>query len=635
LPSRPHAPRIRGLARAGDKRSRALGRLAVGAAAIAVGFGAGARVRRPLARGAIGLVLLDVACNAPTARDIVVNALDVAEQRARNQRGLVLARLGRSLGRAHQPLSRVRDDLRSVLELSPAADSAAPTAIALERLERIGALLRDSRFLREELGDDRGNLPLFGGHAARITRDRESPLTYGSGASLPRALPRRVRRGVRHVGLVFNEVRLLHSRDIERSVFEYTLISRALLVCLAPWLGGWTAAPTPLFETGVAGDLAWGGMAVVSVVTAVRTPQVVELAMEDSATGRRLRTRLLRLEVPLAVAGLVLMPTWTVAVFAAGWTNWWQRQTLRLRFSWPKLAGFVAAVVALQQVGLARASVPLPDAAGETALSLLAILVIGASYGAMLPLALATAISVVLGDTRRSLSAARRARDELLVCARDLEAAADSLRPLAASVPAAERAAAGARQAARQLERSADTLGRRGLFVSQVLSELADEATVRSFAPRHGSREHERRVIAAEAMAEPPPAYVGEPIYSPRALQNARLRTQGKARRVRALLEWALNEADRHGTGGIRVLLSLDGDRLVARVANRSRPGVHAVAGLAGEGAAELRRLVKQLPDGRAELRGEAPPSEVGIATGPDWFVVRVSWSAAGLEVPQ
>jgi len=608
-------------------------RLAVAMAAVGVGVIAGSRLRRWPSRAICGVLVLDVVCNAAQARTIVARALRAAAEREREQQDLAAARLGRALGAAHQPLSSAQPHLRALLAVQPAGPWGAPATLALQRLELLGQLLDESRPLREALADDTGRLPVVGGHAARVPlRDGDPLKLYGAADAIPAALPRRAQRGLRQIGLVLDEVRLLHSAEIERTILIYTLVSRAALVCLAPLLGAWSAAPAPVAATGPIGDLVWAAMAAASLATAVRAPAIVEGVMEDSAAGARLRSRLLRVEVPLTAAGLVLCPAWTVVVFATGSTNWWQRQTLGLEFSWRKFGAFVVAVVGLQQVGLAHAGVPLGSAAGETALALLALFVTGGSYGAMLPLAIATGMAVVIGDSRRSLSAARRARDELLSCARALEATADSLRSISPDAPVAARAASTARQAAHQLERSADLLGRRGLFASQVLAELADEAVVRSYLPRSGSPALERLRLAAEDAGEAPPANAGEPIWTPSTLRHARLNSQTDARKVRAALEWALNESHRHGTASVRVLFAVENERLVMRVGNRMRPVEHQQPGLASEGDREFQRVVRRLPNGHPEHRGVASPSELGLSAGPDWYVVRASWSAKGLE---
>jgi len=586
------------------------------------------RSAAPGLAGATGLLAVTVVGNAAGARDVLAQALRAASEREGHQRSLEQARFGRALASAHDDLAAVDPALRQLIASGGPGPWEAPAKAALRQLERIGDQLRASRPLRDALADEQGRLPVFGGHAAHVPSRKARPLKrYGDLSAVPTELPERLRRAVRQVGLVLDEVRLLHTADIERSVFVFTLVARAGLVSLTPMLSSWSFVRIDWSPQIIA---VWGVAATISLATALRATEIVDLAMEDTTAGVRHRRRLLVLEVPVAVAGLLFAPAWTVAVFVSGWTNWWQRQTPGLEFDWRKLAAFVVAVASLQQAGLHLAGLPTGEAVAETALTMAAVLVTGSSYGAMLPLAFATGVGVIFGDSRRSLSAARRARDELLRCARELEVTAAAIVAAAPEAPVTAQAAATARQAARQLERSADRLGRRGLLASHVLVDLADEAVVRSYLPRWRTVELDRAQAAAAEASEPPPAYAGEPLFEPPDLRVTRLREQRIARRLRLLLEHALNEGHRHGTGGVRVLIERHGDRLVLQVANRPRSATS--TGLAQEGSQALKKLAEDLPDGRLERAQEVVPEEVGIPAGPPWWVIEVSWSVSTLE---
>jgi hypothetical protein len=353
--------------------------------------------------------------------------------------------------------------------------------------------------------------------------------------------------------------------------------------------------------------------------------------MRDAPDARRLRWWLLALEGPLSVAALVTTPAWTVVIFAAGATHWWQRQTERLRFDWCKLAAYVVAVVALQQVGLARADVP-PDAAAlETLVTLMAIFVIGSSFGAMLPLSVATAFDVVVGDGRRSYAAAQKARVELLECAANLHKTAGALEWLT-DAPAVRNAARTSRHAALHLERVTDALARGELMASHGLDDLAYEALALSLVPAYESTVHKKALALARSEGRPPPVAGGEPLFDPSGLRNARLREQKVARALRALIERALNEAGRHGQGTVRVQFAHTGDRLVLTVANLSRGD--ATKGIAHEGDRALNGLTRKLPGGVREPSRLVPAQELGLPGGRSWWMVRVTWSAASLEEP-
>jgi hypothetical protein len=501
-------------------------------------------------------------------------------------------------------------------------------------LDLIGLALRETRAIRDALVDVDGRLPVIGGHAARVeTRPDEQMSFHGGLEDLRRRLPWPSRRLLHQARLIMEEVRLLHNAEIEVAVLRFTLISRAILVASAPFLGDWTFAKVPLHGASTSANTVWGISTFLAVITALRAETVVDTAMTDSAHARRFRWRLLGVELPVSAVGLLLCPAWPVAVFASGWTNWWQRQTAHLRFDWTKLAIFVLTVVGLQQVGLALEGVAQPAAAGETAITLFAILVLGASYGAMLPLTIATIVDLVVDDGSRQLRADVDARDQLLKCARDLQATADTLQGLVRSAPAASRASATAAQAARALERAADRAARRAGATSQVLGELVNEAAIRSFLLRHETTTYEHEERRTAERGESPPAYIGGQVFTPRTLRAARVRRARDARRVRAVLECALNEAASHGTGGVRVLVTREDERLRFVGANQTKQAHEQRSGLAGEGAHELRRLAERLPDGHLDT----PPawgsaSDAGLPGDTRWWIVSFSCDAAILE---
>lgn len=595
--------------------------------------GSGAAAAVALARGRNGTTVATVllggafAVAARRSREIMADAVEIAHAREEEQLRLARARLGQALSGAHDAVNAVGADLgAALLEAPPEAEWRAPGLAALRRLDAIGFVLRGSRELREVLSDEHGRLPIVGGHARQIRSETTLKPYHGTLGGLP--LP--LRGAVRQVGLVLDEVRVLHNADIERSVFVMTLASRAALVTLAPLLGGWTVARVPLEGGWRLADAGWVAASAIAVVTAAFAPSLVDRAMEDSAPGRQTRGRQLRIEVPIAVAAAFLSPCWTVVVFASGWTNWWQRQTPHLAFDWRKLAAFVAAVVALQSAGLAVQGVGPGAASREIALALLAIAVTGGSYGAMLPLSAWTALSVLIGDSQRSLRTLRGARDEMLACARDLDVAADAITVAAPDAPTALRAAATARQAARQLDRAADRAARRGLLASQVAAEVAGEAIARSYLPRRRSRELEglRRAATARGAAEP--AYATEPIFDPPGLANARVRRQRAARVLRSFIEHALNEAGVHGTGAVRILWIAEGEVLVVRVGNRMRAGEDD-GGTGGEGGKALTRLGRRLPRGDV-TRGERPPRDLRVPGDGKWWTIELRCAAEVLE---
>jgi hypothetical protein len=523
----------------------------------------------------------------------------------------------------------VEPELRALLR-DPECSTAMAARIeeSLQAVAMLSQLLRRSAPARDALVDEDGVVPLVGVSAAQQHKrgPRAVRPLYGSRDGLPSFAPAELRAAARQVGLILDETRLLHTADVERAVLLFTLLSRAVLVSLSPLLGGWSTVRQPLAGGLRATDIPWMAASATSVATALTGPWVVRLAMEDSAAGRRFRNRLLLIEVPVASATLFFSPSWTVVVFASGVTNWWQRQNTSLAFNWRKLPIYVAGVVVLQGAGLARDHVPLNTASLEVFGALVAILITGASYGAMLPLTIGTALDVLVGDGRRSLRAVVRARGDLVSAARQLNETADVIDAAAPESEAAHLAATTARRAALQIERAADRAWRRGLMSSHVLSELTAEAIARSFLSRRDTTKLEQQQARARESGQAAPAYATEPIFLTPELGHARIAQQRYARILRGIIERSLNEARIHGTGGVRVILSSDTSTLTVRIGNRPAPGD--VGGIAGQGGGDLSRLAGRLPEGTID-RGLLSAEEIRMPGDGEWWVVALRCSTS------
>jgi hypothetical protein len=606
-------------------------RVAAQVAGLAMANASARRLPRPWQRAGVAVGVTVAVGVGPDIRAILRHARQVASERRILQSALHEARRGRTLARGHDALSAITPTLSELLDAGiPDPAVRATVEQSLGRLRAVGVAMRASQPLRDQMADEQGALPFFGGHAERVPHREDSPLNrYGQLDNVPRNLPGGVRRLVQQVGLVLDEVRLLHNAEIERAVLVFTLVARASLVLTAPLLGRLTAAPVPMRDTALVGDLAWIALALVSVATAWRAGDIVDTAMRDAPEARRARWLLLALEAPLSLLALVTTPAWTAAVFAAGATNWWQRQTEQLRFDWHKLARFVVAVVGLQQLGLALAGVPVDAAALETLVTLMAIFVIGSSFGAMLPLSVATAFNVVVGDGRRSYAAAQKARAELLDCAETLRKTASALEWLT-DAPAVRNAATTSRHAALHLERVTDALARGEFMASHGLDDLAYEATTRSLVPAYESPGYRELLEAARKAGDPLPVAAGDPLFDPPVLRDARLRDQKVARALRALIERALNEAGRHGQGTVRVQFALVDDRVELVVANLPRGDP--TAGFAQEGDRALADLTRKLPNGTRGPSRLVPAAELGLPGERMWWMMRVAWAASSLE---
>jgi hypothetical protein len=563
------------------------------------------------------------------ARRMLANTFVEAKHREGYQRILIDAHLGQALGGAHDALNSVEPELRALLddatlphELAPFVDGALQSVATLAVLLRRGAPARDA------LIDEEGFLPLVGINTAQQHKrgPRAVRPLYGARGGLPRFVPAELRAAARQFGLVLDETRLLHTADVERAVLLFTLISRAVLVSLSPVLGDWTPVRQPLSGSFRASDIPWVAASMISVGTALAGRRIVRMAMEDSDAGRRFRNRLLIIEVPVGAVTLFTSPSWTVVVFASGVTNWWQRQNKSMAFNWGKLLIYVAGVVALQGAGLTHDGLPFGASSLEIFGALTAILVTGASYGAMLPLTIGTALDVLIGDGRRSLSAVLRARVELLHAARQLNETADVIDAAAPDSEAAHLAAMTVRRAALQIKRAAERAGRRGLLSSQLLPELMAESIARSYLPRRDTPELGRMQARAKDDGKAPPAYATEPILLARGLLSTRIRDQRHARALRAIVEHSLNEAGIHGTGAVRIIVSNAGTTLDVRVGNRVAAGD--AAGISGQGSGDLNRLAGRLPDGALE-RGLRSADEMRMPDGEDWWVVRLTCSTS------
>jgi hypothetical protein len=554
-------------------------------------------------------------------------ALEVSEARRVRRLETAQAQRGEAVARAHDWMRNAQDRLEDFAATGCDGEPLESAEQSIELLQGLRDSLDRSRTSREQF--KRGRIPIIGGNADVISKRLGGELK--SYRWTPKHwVPPRLRGGVDQTTMVIEEIRVLHDAEIERSVFLLTLVARALLILLAPLLGAWTSAKTPVADTGLVADLVWSAAAVISVGTIVIAPRAVDLAMTDSPAATRFRGRLLWLEVPVALAVLIFQPAWTVVVFVTGWTNWWQRQTPGLAFDWRKLAIFVAAVIVLQGVGLSLQGVATGPAALEIALALTVIAVTGASYGAMLPVTVATAIAVVVGDSARSIRVARAARLELLDCSSQLFHTAAVIDGAAPEMPLARDAASMARKGAENLEREAELFGRRGVLARRVLVDLFDQAISRSALPREDTREYRDAAASAAASGSGPPAYAMDPLPDP--ILQARIRERGDANALLHFLIAALNEAGVHGTEGVRLLCRRHDEKLLVTVGNMFDEESVAAP---NEGGHILRHYASRLPAGQVtEPLGPRPSSAVATSLPFPWWVAEVECDIGVLDSP-
>ncbi|RKQ93818.1 hypothetical protein C8N24_3692 [Solirubrobacter pauli] len=569
------------------------------------------RARSPLVAAAA--VLAGQVIAYANARRAIQHALGIGpgrrtfeQERARAFRDLLLD------DGTHTPSFGAAEAALERLQAGPmAADAARRIASARAGINALERQLFETRAQRES-DKDVDQQRRLGGFAPHAPSRAGDPLAlYGVRPRLPARVPAELGDVIEQVGLVLDEVRLLHTAEIEWSTLLFTLWARAAIVGLAPALSNATAAPVDLRHPG---GMAWAAAAAIATATATAGPRVADAAMDRGAAGRRVRHALLRVEVPATCVLLYTQPSWMSGVFAGGWTNWAQRPD----FSWRRLATFVGVVTTVQSVGLTRRGVSFPRTAAEVAAGLAAVFYTGSSYGAILPLSASTAAQVIASGTL-PVRAVREARERMLDVAGTLREAVAGLE-LDADVTTVVEAAA-------VLEANADAIEQ----PPDVLFELVETAFRHSDVPLGDTDAAATRARDAELAGEPAPVELRTPLFGDvEGLRTAVVRSAKDARTLHNLLVVLIREAEVHGTMRAYVALDVVGDRLVLRVANERRPVPR--RGRRGSGGARIERLARQLPQGRLDRRENTDGAFVGLRPRPGWFGVEVSCSAAVLS---
>ena len=254
---------------------------------------------------------------------------------------------------------------------------------ALDTLENI------NKRLEETLPDRDAQ---YAGSAFRFHDEGGTLVRYGDPDRVPAFLGPTGRDVFMRVGRTLDDVRLLHNLRIEKAVLLFTFWARALLLGLAPLLGAITFGPVPLHQgSTTVEDILWAVALVYAIAVTVRAPRLSQIVLERTEQAQQLRRRLVLVEVPIATALMIAFPAWPTAAFAAGWTNWWQRNFRppgeKAEFSWPRLVVYVLVVIASLIAGfLFFGRVSPVHAAEEIVVSLIVIAAVGGSYGAMFPL---------------------------------------------------------------------------------------------------------------------------------------------------------------------------------------------------------------------------------------------------------
>ena len=549
----------------------------------------------------------------------------IVRPRSRELRDRVLRRLGemRPLRTdevidvaTHDPLSSV-GGLLATYETGQ-ADADRAIADLREAMTTVDARLRSSERDREAL-DQAGPPALIGG-LATPDDGKVTMKLYGDPANVPDWIGNpALRDAVTNVGRVLDDVRHLHSAQVEWIVLTFTFWARALFLTLAPALGGLTVATVPDLSDLAADDLPWLLATAWAVASAMAAPSLATVVMEPSPRGARTRRILLAVELPLATALALSFPSWAAVAFAAGWTNWWQRISRGggdarqiPDFSWPRLAVWIGVVVASQAVGFAldEGDPATWKVALEVAATLLLIGVIGGSYGAMLPVSAGMVVRVVLRGARHQQRSDREADSVIGEISIRMTRAADALAGLPRRDDRDVEAEAALRRATSELlaER------RRPLFsgAPRSLNELVTAALAEG---GHEMWADDPRALSARERAErdgePLPVIVQRPSFEPDAdaLRSVTL-TEVDADALRRLLIACIVEARVHGTRRVETIVHRDGSRIEVRIANEPRSGSgHSGR---GRGGRRIRRLARSLPGGGDPFRGKTDRSFLG-----------------------
>ena len=481
-------------------------------------------------------------------------------------------------------------------------------------------------------GQRAGGAQVAGAAASSLADERTDGKMdlYQADATIPSWIRRpRLREVLRRVGAVLDDVRALHDSEIEWSVLLFTMWARLVLVGSVALLPGLTSGTAPLADGLRATDIPWLLAFGTSALTAVGAPWVATTVMRRDDRGRRVRRVLLWIEAPIAVAAIVLTPSWLVASFAAGWTNWWQRPV----FDWIKLVVWIAAVAGCLTAGLALADASTSAIAAETVVTFAVIGVIGGSYGAMLPISATVLLRVMLGELVTKRRARIVAEERLNAAVHSLVEAADAVRRQAAPGDAlAARRADSLESTANKLAIRSDAGRRWRRGVPRELDELL-QAGLTAAAFRFGHAKGTVEIALADAAGEEQPLTVLDPAFPTPGLGERRLADKDHARALALFVTEVVREAARYGTRPMTTTCVMEGDRVRLRFANAIRSGPVARGRASGE--ARLTAMVAEIPGGTLDRREEVTGTFVDLPEQTRRFGVQISFPVALLERPE
>jgi hypothetical protein len=404
----------------------------------------------------------------------------------------------------------------------------------------------------------------------------------------------------------------LHNEQIEWVTLYATLWLRAALVLAAPALSGISYAPTlPSSYRDWGWRVAiWWLAAFWCAITAIGAPAIVPwLELRSSARPRRV---LIAVETLIVVPLLIALPAWPTAAFAAGLMNLLQRP----EWTPKRLAVLTAGVACTFGIGVAIhwSGWSITGLAIEVVIAAAVLTIISCSYGLMAPLLVrATALLPLELKLHRSYD---RSRIQEFAVRQSGQAVGNTERlvaPLLAAFPDDE-----------PLRVSSERL-------TQARIRLADPDAAASVSSRYGVLDRVAlgallRVVPQQGAEPGSHIHAYEPMIDPPPFGRARLRREYQRPLRRAISEIA-READDHGTGRLKTIISLDGQRASVVMANEvgsARPKGRS------RGEELIRRAVTELPAGSLDSRGLE--SGTRLFGDKDAFVVRFSFSTTAFR---
>jgi hypothetical protein len=348
--------------------------------------------------------------------------------------------------------------------------------------------------------------------------------------------------------------------------------------------------------------------------------------MAPSAAGHRTRRVLLAVELPLAIAIALTNPVWPAIAFAAGWTNWWMRLGPAREipdFSWARALQWALVTAGTQLAGLALVGdITWLQAASEIGLTLVAVVVIADTYGALLPVYVGVGARVLLTGARHQRRADGDARRIIADVADAMAHTASQIAELPDRTPADDEARAILQDAVADMRAVAgSSRQRRPLDLDDVVTAALDEGG-------HGLWSDDARAIAVREHASREgrvlPVAVARPQFVNAGIASVVL-DERVAADLHRLLVACIVEARVHGTRRVQTIVRRIDDSIEIRVANQPDPSGSASGG--GHGGQEIRRLAGRLPGAGDVFRGSTDRSFIGARGDGELYGVRFTFS--------